>query len=276
MEPKGRFRAFRSMTLEADAVPFQEKIAEPIALGRRAERFYTEALQALAQSGIPFLLAGTYAVSAYTGISRETKDIDVFCKVEDVERIRRYFEGLGYRTEMHDPRWIAKVWKGKHFLDVIFASSNSAVPITDEWFEHARRTEVLGTEALMAGPTELIWSKVFVQNRDRFDGADVTHVILKHSADVDWHRLLRHMNGHWEVLLAHLIYFRWIYPGERDVIPSWLMRELMARLEADDLQPAPETNLCRGRMLSKADYRIDVTEWGYEDPLGEAPRDEWR
>ncbi len=44
-----------------------------------AEAFYAESLRLLTESGIPFLLSGTYAVCAYTGIVRPTKDLDVFC-----------------------------------------------------------------------------------------------------------------------------------------------------------------------------------------------------
>jgi hypothetical protein len=54
--------------------------AEPTALSPQAESFYGEALRELSHLGLPFLLAGTYAVSAYTGITRTTKDLDVFCR----------------------------------------------------------------------------------------------------------------------------------------------------------------------------------------------------
>jgi hypothetical protein len=37
----------------------------------------------LKESGVPFLLSGAYAVTAYTGIRRSTKDMDVFCKPGD-------------------------------------------------------------------------------------------------------------------------------------------------------------------------------------------------
>ena len=52
-----------------------------------AEDFYRESLGLLAESGIPFMLSGTYAVSAYTGIVRPTKDLDVFCKAGDYPSI---------------------------------------------------------------------------------------------------------------------------------------------------------------------------------------------
>ena len=48
-----------------------------------AEAFYSEVLQLMAQSEIPFLVSGTYALASYTGIDRPTKDVDVFAKAGD-------------------------------------------------------------------------------------------------------------------------------------------------------------------------------------------------
>ena len=203
--------------------------AEPTLKNPEAEAFYTEALRHLVALGVPFLLAGTYAVSAYTGISRATKDLDVFCKAGDYPRILSHFKDRGHAIEVEDERWIGKVYKGPHFFDVIFASSNGTMPVGDEWFENARQIEVFGTPVRIVGPTELVWSKCFIQLRHRYDGADVAHTILKAHDAIDWRRLLAYMEVHWEVLLMHLLNFRWIYPTERDKVPRWLMDELLER-----------------------------------------------
>ena len=50
-------------------VPLMESKAEPTLKNPEAESFYAEALQELNKLGLPFLLAGTYALSAYTGIA---------------------------------------------------------------------------------------------------------------------------------------------------------------------------------------------------------------
>ena len=55
----------------------------------------------------------------------------------------------------------------------LFASSNGTMPIGDQWFENARQIEVFGSPVRIVGPTELIWSKCFIQLRHRYDGADV-------------------------------------------------------------------------------------------------------
>jgi hypothetical protein len=257
---------------DPELAPFVAK-ASPSLNNPEAEGFYAEALKELVDLKLPFLLAGTYAVSAYTGISRKTKDLDIFCKAGDFTRILAHFQSLGNAVEIEDERWLGKVFKGPHFFDVIFASSNSTMPVGDEWFTNARQTEVFGQTVRILGPTELIWSKCFIQLRHRYDGADVAHTILRAHEEIDWRRLLAYMEVHWEVLLIHLLNFRWIYPTERDRIPRWLMDDLLDRLSKQRELPPPQMKVCRGRMFSRIDYEIDVKEWGFADVGGEG---EWR
>jgi hypothetical protein len=168
---------------------------------------------------------------------------------------------------------IAKVYGGEWFFDVIFAAANGTMPVGDQWFERARQTEVFGIPVRIIGPTELVWSKAFIQTRTRYDGADVVHVMLKQHEHIDWHRLLAYMDLHWEVLLMHVLNFRWIYPTERDHVPRWLLQELMERLQRQLALPAPRIKTRRGRMFSRADYEIAIRQWGFADVDGdeEAP-----
>lgn len=245
-------------------IPPLDAKAEPTPASPEAEDFYREAVSQLVASAIPFMLAGTYAVSAYTGIRRQTKDIDIFCRAGDYPRILSHFKKLGYRISIEDDRWLGKVFKGRSFFDVVFASSNG-LPIDDGWFEHARQTLVFGTPVLVVGPTELVWSKCFIQTRYRYDGADVAHVILKAHDQIDWRRLLAYFDGNWEVLLSHIVNFRWIYPSQRNAIPDWLLDELLEQLAVQRRQPPPTTKICRGRAVSRTDYQVDVEEWGFQE-----------
>ncbi|MDE3814771.1 hypothetical protein I7I49_31895 [Sinorhizobium meliloti] len=262
-----------SMTSRPPRSP-SEHPSEPLALPRlvdeEAEAFVAEAIAELGRSQIPFLIAGTFAVSAHTGISRPTKDLDVFCKPGDYTRILNHFKALGYAVEIEDDRWLGKVFKGKSFFDVIFSSPNGTMMVTDAWFANALLTEIGASTCAIVAPTELVWSKAFIQLRHRYDGADVAHLILKAHDRIDWARLLGYMEAHWEVLLIHLLNFRWIYPSERDKVPLWLMDELLSRLAAQRDLPLPLTKICRGRMYSRPDYEIDVKEWGFADVGGDS------
>jgi hypothetical protein len=238
---------------------------------QKAEEFYVESLKILKKSKIPFLIGGTLAFNPYVGMNRPTKDMDVFCKASDFPKIVQVFSELGFNVQMTDDRWLGKVIKGKTFFDVIFNSRNALVPVTDEWFVKAPTEKIFGIEVKLLPPTELVWSKAFVEHRLKYDGNDVAHLILKKNKDIDWQRLLNYMDQYWEVLLIHLLNFRFVYPSERELVPRWVLDELLSRLKDQENLPTSETKICRGRLYSTEDYEIDVTQWGFADLIGEAP-----
>jgi hypothetical protein len=233
-----------------------------------AEEFYSEVVRMMAESGIPFLLSGTYALACYTGISRPTKDVDVFSKAGDCLRLLTYFKSHGFDVEMVDERWLARVTRGELFVDIIFNMPTASTHVTDEWFEAAPRARIFDTEVRLVPPTQFVWSKIFVQDRYRYDGADVTHMILKRSDDINWKQLLSHMEMYWEVLLMAVLNFRFVYPSERERVPRWLFDELLSRLGAQAEVPPPNMKVCRGRIFSPRDYQIDVNEWGFSEAVG--------
>ena len=108
-----------------------------------ADQFYAESLRLLDATGIPFLVAGTFAVNCYTGINRPTKDIDIFCKPGDFPRILLRFKELGFTTEIEDERWLAKVRRGDCFFDVIFGSAAGIAVVNEHWFEESHPAELL-------------------------------------------------------------------------------------------------------------------------------------
>ena len=111
----------------------------------------------------------------------------------------------------------------------------------------------------------------------RFDGADVAHILRRQGRTLDWQRLLDRMGPEWEVLLAHLVNFRFVYPAERDVVPAWLLHELLARLghsqsEVGRGRREPAAPVCRGTLFTPHDYVPDVTAWGYADARADIAR----
>src|SRR5690554_1517552 len=86
--------------------------------------FFKEALELLTSSGVDFMLGGAIAMFNYTGIFRNTKDLDIFCKSNEYPKILKHFAENGYETELTDVRWLAKVFKGDFFIDIIFDAVN--------------------------------------------------------------------------------------------------------------------------------------------------------
>ena len=233
-----------------------------------AEAFYCEVLQKMAKSKIPFLVSGTYALASYTGIDRPTKDVDVFTTAGDALKLLAFFRDEGFDTVMVDERWLARITRGEMFVDIIYNMPTSSTHVTEDWFSNAPETELFGSKVHLVPPTEFIWSKIFVADHHRYDGADVAHMILKCHRKIDWKKLLSHMELYWEVLLIAVLNFRFIYPSERDAVPQWLFDELLDRLQKQAAVDPPGKKVCRGRIFSPRDYSIDVDQWGFSEAVG--------
>jgi Nucleotidyl transferase of unknown function (DUF2204) len=239
---------------------------------------YDQALARLIESEVPFLIGGAYALERYTGIARNTKDLDVFLRPEDLEPVLAALSPIGCGTDVPFPHWLAKAFTAEGVIDFIFSSGNGVARVDDEWFEYAVETEILGFRVKLCPPEETIWSKALIMERERYDGADVAHLLRALGPQLDWTRLLRRFGEHWRVLFSHLVLFGFIYPGERWRIPADVMRDLIARLSAEVHASHPDERLCYGTMLSRAQYLHDLGAWGYRDsrlaPTGAMTRDD--
>ena len=149
---------------------------------------------------------------------------------------------------------------------MIWSSGNGLSEVDDAWFRHATESTLLDVQVRLCPVEEMIWSKAFIMERERFDGADVLHLLHVRGPVLAWRRLLRRFGPHWRVLLSHLVQFGFIFPGHRSLIPHSVMRPLIDRL-MDETDPAPDeiASLCRGTLFSRYDYRLDIQRWGYRD-----------
>jgi len=231
----------------------------------RTNRFYRRVLRELNAAGIEFLVGGGYAFERHLGIGRSVKDLDVFLRQGDAQKA---LDHLGRRTgcdsELTFPHWLGKVRRGDDHVDVIFNSGNGLCPVDDDWFRHAVPSQVLGVPVLLCPVEEMIWSKAFVMERERYDGADVLHLLHACADTMDWSRLTRRFGLHWRVLFAHLTLFGYVYPSERRRIPETVMRRCLYLLDRE-MRSAPARRICRGTLTSRAQYLVDIELWGYED-----------
>jgi hypothetical protein len=111
----------------------------------------------------------------------------------------------------------------------------------------------------------MIWSKAFINERERNDGADIMHLLLACAERLDWGRLLERFDGHWRVLFSYLGLFGFVYPSERARIPAWVMSDLIERLSRELHAPPSTRRVCQGTLLSRQQYLTDVGLWGFED-----------
>jgi hypothetical protein len=230
-----------------------------------AREFYCHTLGVFDAAGIDFLIGGAYAFACYTGIERHTKDCDIFVRPADFDRTLRALEDAGFATEVPFPHWLGKARHGEYFVDLIYSSGNGVARVDDEWFVNAGRDRVFDVPVRLCPPEEMVWSKALIQERERFDGADVAHLLLARGAQMDWSRMLRRFGRNWRPLLSHLVLFGFIYPNERTQIPAWVMRELLGRLERELGTPSATQKVCAGTLLSRQQYLHDVEQRGFID-----------
>ncbi|HNR13929.1 MAG TPA: nucleotidyltransferase [Thermodesulfobacteriota bacterium] len=224
---------------------------------------YQAALQALNQATVPYLVAGAFAVFAYTGIWRNTKDLDIFLKPHDLKAAFTALKRVGFSTEVRDECWLAKAYRSTFFVDLIFGVKSNSTHIDDDWFHYSHPVEVLGTNTRLIALEELIASKAYVVHRDRFDGADILHLIQAAKGKLDWQRLLLRLEDEKELLLWHLLLFDFVYPGHADYLPQGLMVSLFDEVRINWARPG-NSSAFRGVLLDEQSFGADCEHLGYE------------
>jgi len=232
----------------------------------RGHDFYRRVLGALQQAHVPVLVGGAYAFECYTGIRRRTKDFDLFIHPRDRDRTLAALQAAGFQAEVAFPHWLAKARQGDDFVDIIHSSGNGCAPVDDEWFAHAVDAIVLGVPVRLCPLEEMIWQKALIMERERYDGADVLHLLHAAGEQLDWERLLRRFGAHWRVLLSYLVLYGFVYPFDRNRIPpACVLDELLARLQRERASAPPRRRVCQGTVLSRQQYLPDLEQWGYRD-----------
>jgi hypothetical protein len=241
-----------------DAIVVSGLTISPVAI-----KFYKDILKLLNKYSFPFMIGGGISVTKQSDVDRPVKDLDIFVKAGDYPKILSMLKDQGFKTAIQDERWVAKASKGKFQVDFIFSSPNYLNSVDDSWFKHAKEGEIFGLKVKMVSPEEIVWCKAYVQDRNWYDGADINHMILSQGSHINWKHLLGRFENHWEILFGILLNFRFVYPSERGTIPKWLLEELISRLQSQLKNPIPKDKVCRGPLLSRYQYQVDIQN-GYQ------------
>ncbi len=228
-----------------------------------AENYYSDALTLLNQNNIQYLVGGGLAFREYTGIIRDLKDMDLFCKAGEYPKILKLFSENGYKTELTDVRWLAKLFRDDMYIDLIFNTVNNICVVDDSWFDNAVSGEAYGVPCRFI-PAEELWCKVYVQNRERYDGADVNHIILRYGEKLNWERIWSRLEQHWHLLFAQVLIFQFVYPTERDLIPRWLFDKLSELAKNQYDMPLSVEKVCLGPIIDQTQYSMDIKDWDFK------------
>jgi hypothetical protein len=227
---------------------------------------YRRALEALNNARISYVVAGAYAIYEHTGIYRKTKDLDLFFEPSSVPAAAAALRSAEFVTRLEDSHWLAKATMGECFVDLIYGMGNGVARIDEGWIRNSRPGILAAAPVRIAPAEELIWHRLFINERHRHDMSDVVHLILCLGDTLDWKRLVDRTGEHWPLLLAQLLTFRYVYPAYRGNVPQWVMDQLLARVRAQENELGSEIEFTRGPLISRFSFSIDVREWGFVDP----------
>lgn len=234
---------------------------------------YKRALEALNAASVPYIVAGAYAIYEHTGIYRKTKDLDLFFEPSAVVTAAAALRDAGFVTRLEDAHWLAKATAGQYFVDLIFGMGNGVAFIDAEWITNSQPSILAATPVRIAPAEELIWHRLFINERHRHDMADILHLILCLGDTLDWERLVRRVGPHWPLLLAQVLLFGYVYPAYRTNVPEWVLDQLLERARTEGAADAEGADFTRGPLLSRFSFTIDVREWGFSDPCVELVRE---
>src|SRR5206468_1155073 len=230
----------------------------------KSDRLHRRSVVALQDADIPFLIGGAYVVEVYAGVSRKTKDFDLYLRPQHVDLALDVLKRAGYKTKKTFPHWLAKASRGRDHVDMIFRAGDGLCEVDDSWFERAHGHELLGLHVKLCAPEEMIWMKAYIMERERFDGADIAHILQSCAERIDWPHLVHRFGPDWRVLLSHLVLFGYIYPSERHKVPAAVIDDLIGRLRKEP-QATESDRVCRGTLLSRKQYLLDIEERGFRD-----------
>ncbi|MCL5961523.1 MAG: hypothetical protein M1358_19795 [Chloroflexi bacterium] len=235
-------------------------------LPEEERRVFKNALKGLNSARVPYVIGGAFAVYHYSSIWRDTKDLDLFVTPENRPRALNVLSNLGYDTWIKHEPWLAKATVDPYYVDIIYGMGNWMAPVDEVWIDKATPGTFLKVPVLFAPAEEIIWAKAFIAGRERYDGGDVNHIIRGIKGDLDWMRLIDRFKDHWELLMSTLLMFRYVYPSNRDYVPNWVLRELIALLQRSLAELWTGGKLCRGPLLDGiGTYAVDVEQFGYRD-----------
>lgn len=199
-------------------------------LPQEEKRLYSRVMAEARRRGLKFAIGGGFATNAYTGLWRNTKDLDIFVLERDHERFVSLLGDLGlsdyYDQKPYDRSWIYRGCRADQIVDVIWQMANHRAHVDEVWLESGPLMELEGEDFRVIPPEETLWTKLYVVQRERCDWPDALNLIGTVGPQLDWARLLGRVGEDAPLLAALLSVFGWLCPRSAAALPAWIWRRL--------------------------------------------------
>jgi hypothetical protein len=204
---------------------------------------YCRAMEALRTAEIPFMLGGGFALAAFTGRWRDTKDIDFYLKPQDRDAAVKALSSAGfadyYSRLPYDRKWIYRSVQSDVIVDIIWSMANQRAQVDDLWFQRAGSLSLHGQRLLIIPPEEFMWCKLYILQRDHCDWTDIFNLLYAVGERLDWDHLLIRLEEDAALVKGVLTVYGWLCPRHFSRLPSSLCHKLqIARHAAPRRRPA--------------------------------------
>jgi hypothetical protein len=119
----------------------------------------------------------------------------------------------------YDRQWIYRGNRDDVIVDTIWAMANQRASVDESWLTRGPMIPIFDRRIRAVPPEELIWSKLYVLQRDRCDWPDILNLICATGPHLDWPHLLDRVAEDRPLLKGVLSIFSWISPHQALSIP---------------------------------------------------------
>lgn len=209
--------------------PLDQAALQAPFIGKQGE-IYRRVISKANDRGLRFAIGGGLAVNAYTGLQRNTKDLDIYVTPAGCKAMVEILSLAGlsdyYERSPYDRKWIYRGYADGVIVDVIWAMANQAAEVDEAWLSRGPDVEIAEQRLRLLPPEELLWTKLYVVQRDRCDWPDVLNLIYSKGGVMDWRHLLKRLGDDAALLAGVLSLFAWLCPGRVRTVPGWLWEQL--------------------------------------------------
>lgn len=224
-------------------------------------------LEAANGGGPAFALGGGLAFSAYAGRKRNTKDMDLFVRPAERQHMIGMLTYLGfedyYELMPYDRKWIYRGTKEGHIVDIIWQMANYRTAVDDDWLTRGPTIMLYDQIVRLLAPEELMWSKLYVMQRERCDWPDLLNILHAVGPEMDWNHMLKCVGDDAPLLGGLLHVFGWLCPARACELPAWLWERL--GLHGPDESLSCDKNPRRVRLLDSRDWFGSQVEDNHAD-----------
>jgi hypothetical protein len=226
------------------------------------EPIYLSVIRGAEAQGVRFAVGGSLAVAAYAGRNKKSKDLDLYVLPEDRDRMVEILTAIGlrdYYDELpYDRRWIYRATNGETIVDVIWSMANQRTNVDEDWLTRGMAVTWYGHELRMIPIEEMIWSKLYVLQRDRCDWPDILNLIDATGSRIDWTRLVARVGDDAPLVSALLSVYHWLNPPDARSTPHPASISAIGSLEQSD----PELARRRADLLDSRPWLLSLQEEG--------------